>query len=146
MTVSHTITLEVSDEDFAALRRVAATTGQTPAEVILDRLRRYGPLESDEMRRRREVTEAAIDAAVAEVTRRTAARTGQTPEEVAREWRASLHAQLPARRTDDDERITLARLLPFRGAASSGDPHSADNDRIDADLAAEYAATHDEDS
>jgi hypothetical protein len=144
--VSHTITLEVSDENFAAIRRVAATTGQPEAEVILDRLRRHGPLESDATRRRREATGAAIEAAIAEATRETAARTGKTPEDVARAWRASLLAQLPGQRTDEDERITLARLLPFCGAVSSGDPHSADNDRIDADLAAEYAATHDEDT
>jgi len=31
------------------------------------------------------------------------------------------------------------RLLRFAGATNSGDPHSADNDRIDAGLAREYA-------
>ncbi|MCY3023327.1 MAG: hypothetical protein NTW87_30480 [Planctomycetota bacterium] len=32
----------------------------------------------------------------------------------------------------------------FIGAVNSGDPHSADNDRIDADLAREYENTHEE--
>ena len=35
-----------------------------------------------------------------------------------------------------------ARLKRFAGAVNSGDPHSADNERIDADLAREYANTH----
>lgn len=35
-----------------------------------------------------------------------------------------------------------ARLKQFAGAVNSGDPHSADNERIDADLAREYANTH----
>jgi hypothetical protein len=34
----------------------------------------------------------------------------------------------------------------FFGIWKSGDPHSCDNDRIDADLAREYESTHEEDS
>lgn len=33
-------------------------------------------------------------------------------------------------------------LRQFFGSWDSGDPHSADNERIDADLAREYADTH----
>ena len=35
-----------------------------------------------------------------------------------------------------------ARLKHFAGAVNSGDPHSANNDRIDADLARECVDTH----
>jgi hypothetical protein len=35
------------------------------------------------------------------------------------------------------------RLHRFAGAIDSGDPHSSDNDRIDADLARAYGATND---
>ena len=34
--------------------------------------------------------------------------------------------------------------LRFAGVYASGNPHSADNDQIDADLALEYCATHED--
>ncbi|MDT7602201.1 MAG: hypothetical protein QOF61_198 [Acidobacteriota bacterium] len=39
-------------------------------------------------------------------------------------------------------RDALAKLLRHAGAARSGDARSADNEQVDADLAREYAATH----
>ncbi|MCW3094967.1 MAG: hypothetical protein JWL77_585 [Chthonomonadaceae bacterium] len=41
-------------------------------------------------------------------------------------------------RTEDEFR------LRFADAYASGDPHAADNDQIDADLAREYGATHED--
>jgi protein involved in polysaccharide export with SLBB domain len=66
---------------------------------------------------------------------------GRTPEEVATERLAKAvprpHADSPA----DKGRADVTRYF---GIWDSGDPDSADNDRIDADLAREYANTHDE--
>jgi hypothetical protein len=39
-----------------------------------------------------------------------------------------------------------ARFRSMFGTWSSGDPHSCDNDRIDADLAREYENTHEDES
>lgn len=46
----------------------------------------------------------------------------------------------------DAERTRIAeeRFARWIGAVSSGNPHSADNEQIDADLAREYGATHDD--
>jgi len=41
-------------------------------------------------------------------------------------------------------RIAKERFAPWIGAVSSGNPRSADNEQIDADLAREYGATHDD--
>ena len=46
--------------------------------------------------------------------------------------------------TDAERTADWQRLLSFAGSVDSGDPHSADNDRIDADLAGEYANTHED--
>ena len=40
--------------------------------------------------------------------------------------------------------VDRKRVVDFIGAWDSGDSNSADNERIDVDLAREYAATHDE--
>lgn len=39
---------------------------------------------------------------------------------------------------EKEKRDALQELMKFSGAANSGNSHSADNEQIDADLAAEY--------
>ncbi len=52
-------------------------------------------------------------------------------------------AEQPAQKGKGDQELSVAReqLMHYAGAVDSGDPRSADNDRIDADLAREYAHT-----
>lgn len=46
--------------------------------------------------------------------------------------------------SDEEKRLAEERLLRHVGAVNSGNPRSADNEQIDADLAREYGATHDD--
>jgi hypothetical protein len=59
---------------------------------------------------------------------------GQTPEEVAVEWIAE-SAPAKAANGEHKKKGDITRLF---GSWDSGDPNSADNERIDADLAREY--------
>jgi hypothetical protein len=71
-----------------------------------------------------------------------AQKAGQTPEE----WTvARLHAITPKSvfLTPEERARSLAELMKYAGAASSGDPNAADNEKIDRDLAREYESTHD---
>jgi hypothetical protein len=70
---------------------------------------------------------------------RAAATAGQTPEEWAR---ARLRAAAPS---SAERSAALARLMVHAGAASLGTATGADNESIDADLAREYASTHEAD-
>lgn len=74
-----------------------------------------------------------------------AAQQGRTPEEFAAERLA--RAVPPRRRalSDEEAQAAQARFESHFGAFNSGDSDFANNERIDADLAREYAATHDED-
>lgn len=77
---------------------------------------------------------------VYEAFEQMAARRGRSVEAVARELltrAAPGHA--PKRR-----RPGLARLMQFAECVSSGDPRSSHNERIDADLAREYANNHED--
>ncbi|HEX8845564.1 MAG TPA: hypothetical protein VF791_13010 [Pyrinomonadaceae bacterium] len=67
---------------------------------------------------------------------------GRTPEEVATE---RLARGLSSRKSLDANaaHAAEARFTRHIGAVNSGDARSADNDRIDADLAREYGSTHD---
>jgi hypothetical protein len=66
---------------------------------------------------------------------------GRTPEEVAAE---QLSRALPKPRPPQPNGEKGASIREFFGIWDSGDPNFADNERIDADLAREYGATHDE--
>ncbi len=69
-----------------------------------------------------------------EAVKKAADATGKTPTE----WIVTdLRQRLPAR----DE-----RLRRHFGSVRSGNPRSADNEQIDADLAKEYGSTHEEES
>lgn len=72
-----------------------------------------------------------------------ASQEGRTVEElaVARLARTVAAPPTPPHASDETGR---KRVSDFIGVWDSGDPNSADNERIDADLAREYGATHDE--
>jgi hypothetical protein len=59
---------------------------------------------------------------------------GRTPEEIAAE---RLSESIPAHRSNGESE-KKGDITRFFGAWDSGDPNSADNERIDADLAREY--------
>jgi hypothetical protein len=80
-----------------------------------------------------------------DVFERTAAEEGRTLEEVAIEWLAQNRGKSRPSLTPEQRRATRELLRCHMGAVASGDPHSADNERIDADLAREYGSTHEED-
>jgi hypothetical protein len=136
--MSRTITIDLSDEEFAQLEREASAAGRTPAEVIRQRLRAESAALADGPRPASQSLKEDVEAAMLSVARDIAARTGQTPEEALDEWRARLRASLSREITDDDRRQGLEQLRPFFGSVDSGDPHGADNERIDADLVREY--------
>ena len=75
---------------------------------------------------------------VYEGCRRMAAKTGRTVEECVLEFLVTHGPKPRPKLTEEESQAAWKRLLRHCGAVSSGDPHSADNDRIDADLAREY--------
>lgn len=81
-----------------------------------------------------------------EAFQQIAAKSGRTTEEVALEWLAKRAAQRRPPLTEEQRRVARAKPRRHAGAVNSGDPCSADNERIDADLAREYGSTHEEGS
>ena len=78
-----------------------------------------------------------------EACEQIAARDGRTTEAVVLEYLAQ-HAPRP-KLSEEEIRAAREELMSFAGAANSGDPRSADNERIDEDLAREYGSSHEED-
>lgn len=81
-----------------------------------------------------------------EAFQQMATRYGRTTEEVALEWLAK-HAPKPRPRLSEEAlKAARERFERHFGTWDSGDPHSADNERIDADLAREYGDAHEEEA
>lgn len=85
-----------------------------------------------------------IDEEIYELLEKVAAQTGRPTEQVVLEWLARFTPKPRPQLTEEESRAAMERLLRHAGAANSGDPRSADNERIDADLAREYGSTHEE--
>lgn len=127
--MSKAITVEFSDEEYRALDEAARTAGEPPAAVLRRLVRRAAGLATTSSDARAAL-HAEAEAALDEAAEALGSAAGTQPEKVLADWRSGLP---PLRR-----RAVPAELGPFRGAIRSGDPRSADNDRIDADLAAEF--------
>ena len=72
----------------------------------------------------------------------TRTRSGGSLEEVALRWLAQRPPKVRGASIDDKRREGRGLVTRHFGAWDSGDPNSADNERIDADLAREYASNH----
>ncbi len=81
---------------------------------------------------------------VFEVCQQMAEKQGRTVEECVMEFLLKYGPKPRPKLTEEESRAAWERLRRHFGAVNSGDPHSADNDRIDADLAREYGSTHEE--
>jgi hypothetical protein len=73
-----------------------------------------------------------------------ARRDGKTTEQVALEYLTRRAAERRPKLSEEERQAARDRLLRYAGAVNSGDPNSADNERIDADLAREYTSTHED--
>jgi hypothetical protein len=145
--MSRTVTLELSDEDYARIEQEADATGRTPTEVIAATLHRHAsllawvaPPASDEATPQVSgpITASEVEQAFRISAERIAARTGQPPEEIIAETKAKIRAVMRPPLSEEERLAARKRMEAFFGVFDSGDPHSADNERIDADLAREY--------
>lgn len=73
-----------------------------------------------------------------------AVKMGKPVETVALEYLLRMQPAPLPQLTEEERRQAQERMRRHSGSVSSGDPHSADNDRIDADLARAYADNHEE--
>lgn len=81
-----------------------------------------------------------------ELLQTVAAQMGRSTEEVALEWVVRLAPKPRPKLTAEEMEAAEQRFRRHFGAFQSGNPRSADNEQIDADLAREYGNTHEDDS
>lgn len=76
------------------------------------------------------------------VIQQMAAVSGRSAETVALEWLARYMPKPRLLLSSREAAAAWKRLRRHAGAVNSGDARAADNERIDADLAGEFAGTH----
>jgi predicted DNA-binding protein len=81
---------------------------------------------------------------IAEIIAELARKAGKPEEELALEWLARYAAKPPPHVSAADTTTAWDRLRRHAGKVSSGDARSADNGRIDEDLAREHADPHED--
>jgi hypothetical protein len=158
--MSHTIVLHLTDEDYAPIEREAAATGRTPAEIIVAQLRERASRSNGQRQQSAQpepapaasagesassITHELAQASIAATARQMAAESGRPAEESLAELKARLRPKARPPLSEAERQAAWQRLRRHFGAVDSGDPRSADNERLDADLAREYGRGLDRD-
>lgn len=145
--MSRTVTVELTDDEYARIEREATATSRTPVEVIGAAVRQHSAwfdsgtdLEPDDAPGQFSgpITAAEVEAAMQKTAAEIAARTGEAPEEIIARIDARIRATPTSTLSDEEREVARREFEEMFGCFDSDDPHSADNDRIDADLAREY--------
>jgi hypothetical protein len=123
--MSQTLTIELSDEMYAALVREAAASGQTPEQRV----------------------RSAVERDVAFVNGTTSEPAPLAEDSI----RARIERHYPGvfgppdTRSEGEKEAARQAFRRTFGSVRSGDAYGSDNDRIDADLAREYQGKHEAD-
>src|SRR5262245_60477699 len=139
--MSKSLILELTDDDYRAVENAAQAAGKTVADWVTTVLRDQAPV----------ARQTALDVEVApnhyeseyelllqQTARQMAAKYGGTPQEHLSAWRVHIRPKLHTELREEEREAARQRLYRHLGAVESGDADSADNDRIDEDLAREY--------
>ncbi|HLV80868.1 MAG TPA: hypothetical protein VKT32_11330 [Chthonomonadaceae bacterium] len=139
--MSKDLTLHLADEEYEAIERAATAAGRAPEEWATAHLVQSLTVPGD----RPYPGLKALPELLKGVMLRMAERAGVDPDKYAADWWARYAPKPRPPMTEAEMEAARQRLMRFAGAVSSGDPHSSDNDRIDADLMRAYADNHAED-
>ena len=119
--MEHKLTITLPDAIYQPLIEAALKEGCTPEEFVVEQVAQAVPVRATngEPREKSDITQ----------------------------FFGVGHAHEARHQLSAEERAQAkARLRRHAGAVSSGDLHSADNERIDADLAREYGDTHEDEN
>jgi len=136
--MSQTLTVELPDEIYQAVKKAAEAAGKTPAEWLVKDLRQRLPVPDGSTEPSEQMPSQEIHPEIHAILQEVAPKLGKLPDELITEWKAKHGAKPRPQLTEKELQTARERFRQHMGAVNSGDPHFADNERIDADLAREY--------
>src|SRR5689334_14409773 len=100
--MTQTLTLQLSDEVYAAVKQAAESNGQTPAELIAANVRRQFPTPSTPVEHDERPLRALIPEAIQTMAQQMAAQSGRSSEDIIAEFRAQIAPRPRARLTEEE--------------------------------------------
>lgn len=134
--MSQTVTVELPDGVYNAVKAAAEVNSQTPAVWIAINLPQLLSQTVEAL------VHPNIPNEVFVLLQQMATQLGKTTEELAREWLARYGPRFAPSLTEEERQAAWERLQRHCGAVSLGHATGAENENIDADLAREYGRTH----
>ena len=134
--MSQTVTVELPDGVYNAVKEAAEVSGYTPAHWIALNLPQLLPQHVESS------LSPNIPNEIFVLLQQLAPQLGKTIEELTTEWVERYGSKLAPSLSEEERQAAWARLQRHCGAVSLGHATGAENESIDADLAREYDSVH----
>ena len=136
--MSQTVTVELPDSIYNAVKAAAEVSGHTPAGWIALNLPQLLSQNA------KASVHPHLPNEIFVLLQQLAPQLGRTSEELVTEWLARYGSQSTPPLSEEERKAAWERLQRHCGAVSLGHATGADNESIDADLAREYGRTHEQ--
>jgi hypothetical protein len=140
--MSKKVTIELPDAVYQAVDQLASAAGVSPGEMIAAQVARQLATSGTDENSHRSPTEEPVHPDIRKILQNVAVQKGMTIDQILLEWKTKYGHKVRKALSDLERKACHDRLRRYAGAVNSGDPRSADNDRIDAELTAEYQNPH----
>ncbi|MGH9427656.1 MAG: hypothetical protein ACRD2L_15300 [Terriglobia bacterium] len=134
--MSQTVTVELSDSVYDAVKEAAKVSGCTPAGWIASNLPHLLPQEAEAS------VHPQIPNEIFVLLQQLGLHLGKTTKELVTEWLARYSTRSAPPLSEEERQAAWELLQRHCGTVSLGHATGADNESIDADLAREYGSLH----
>jgi len=136
------VTVELPDALVQLVEQMASAAGVTPGEIIAAQVAQQLTTSGKDGNSMVLPAGTSVHPDIQKLLQQVASRKNMPIDQVLFQWKTKYGSKIRHNLADSERKACLHPLHRYAGAVSSGDSHSADNDRIDAELAAEYENPH----
>src|SRR5207244_9237854 len=123
---------------YQVVDQMASAAGVSPGEIIAAQVAEHLATNGTDLASPALPSRESIRPDIRKLLEQVAFQKDMTIDQAVLEWKTKYGKKVGKALTESERKASLNRVRRHAGAVNSGDPRSADNDRIDADLAAEY--------
>src|SRR5260370_14839012 len=141
--MSKKVTVELPDSLIHLVEQMACAAGVSPGEIISAQIAQQLATSGSSLAL---PTSESVHPDIQELLKRVASQKDMTIDQTLFQWKTKYASKIRKNLADPERKAWLDQLRRYARAVNSGDSQSADNDRIDAELTAEYEDPHRMDS
>lgn len=140
--MSKKVTVELSDALIHAVEQMAAAAGVSPGEFIAEQVAHQLAATGTNGNALTQPSADSVQPDIQQILQRIATEKNISLDQLLVQWKTQYGSTTRKSIMDPERKARLDQLRRYSGAVNSGASDSADNQRIDAELAAEYANSH----